>query len=163
MNSSDPIASTAALPVQETKPIAKTTPVTQLVYAGQDLSQYPDLFSLSVAVVQLRAGTDITSTKSLEITVTGDAGNTSLNTQRLAMPNAKIDLSAVTNLSEAILNREDTASIKLPASVTTLTIPSATAVSGGAALTRINLTGNATSVPTWATLDLSAMTGLELP
>ena len=100
---------------------AKAAPVTHLEYADQDLTQYPDLVSLTITVAQLRAGADITSTKSLEIKVTGDAGSQLLNTERLKVPNAKIDLSAVINLTEVILPETVTTILKLPQTVTHLT------------------------------------------
>jgi hypothetical protein len=145
-------------------------PITHLVYTGQDLSQYPNLVSISMTVVQLRGVTDITSTKSLEISVTGDAANAPLSTERLVIPNAKIDVSAVTNLTNLTVARADTTSVKLPNTVTTLTVSTTTQVTGATALTTINLTGTTSTVPGWATdgsltaanatLDLSAMTGL---
>ena len=153
-----------------TPPVVIAAPITHLVYTGQDLSQYPNLVSISMTVGQLRGVTDITSTKSLEISVTGDAANAPLSTERLVIPNAKIDVSAVTNLTNLTAARADTTSVKLPNTVTTLTVSTTTQVTGATALTRINLTGAAATVPTWATdgsltttgatLDLSAMTGL---
>ena len=155
---------------QVTAPVVATAaPITHLVYTGQDLSQYPSLVSISITMDQLNGGTDITSTKSLEITVTGDATSAPLNTQRLAVPNAKIDLSTVTNLTNVTVTHADTTSVKLPNTVTSLTVSTATQVTGATALTTLNPTG-AAPVPTWATdgsltatnatLDLSAMTNL---
>ncbi|QOL20221.1 leucine-rich repeat domain-containing protein [Candidatus Bodocaedibacter vickermanii] len=153
---------------------APATPITHLVYTGQDLSQYPSLISISITVDQLRGSKDIISTKPLNIIVTGDATGAPLNTQRLAVPNAKIDLSAVTGLGIRLdltgLNANITA-VVLPATVKLLIVPSAIkTVNGKSILKTLTLTGNGTSLPTWATdgsltaanatLDLSEMTGL---
>jgi hypothetical protein len=76
----------------------------------------------------------------------------------------------LTNLTAVEVARADTASVKLTNAITTLTIGLSTQFTGTSNLSTLKLTGNATSIPTWATngsltavnatLDLSAMTGL---
>jgi hypothetical protein len=107
---SNNVDSTAVVKDSQTRPADNTSTktntfsgITTLEYSGQNLSLYSDLISISVTVSQLNSSKDIESNKSLEIRVIGDATDTTLSTQHLVVPRAKIDMSQVTNLTEVIV------------------------------------------------------------